>query len=623
MGDFLSILLDILAILAIIILGSLVVVIVAELILRLLGGSKKKDDTDDNDRRKVVDDDDIVVYSRADNPNEQSEFTTSSKVETIDGDKIEEIDYDKAVEEQRMLQNKNSGNVNASSRTQSKVQKPVEKEPDNDEVFWDDDSDDEFDKFLDDVIKEAKKDGSSKLKKTVDDVDLNKISEEQNKRLEEERLAEEQAKRDAELRKVQEDAKKAIDEATQKELEELRALKEQQQKELEEFKQMKEDFAREKEEQLEILKDNLTKTKEEELERIRLEAIKEQEKLERMQDELAEERKLLESEKIALEEAKNQAEDTKNDEPEQIVKETIIKDEEELNRLKYKNLMRMNARLTRIIRDTEKLQAEKKREKTRLEEERKKLLRQQEEERKKEYEKQVEIEKQEREKILRKQAEEEKRLEIARKLEEAGKKAGKYKLDSKVVRISKGKPADEQVTEVIEEQVVTTTETIPHTNTKITTVEKVPLKASAKPLFAKEYYEDKLQELEEELRDAEKELRINKSEYLPLTRIHKAYVRDSEKLRKKEMQVAKQKVALYGVNSRNVDPAKKEKLDENLQALAELKDSVQHCEEIIKKNKDRYPVIEKNNMLINKQIQRINDDIAVCEKALEYYRKNK
>ena len=132
---------------------------------------------------------------------------------------------------------------------------------------------------------------------------------------------------------------------------------------------------------------------------------------------------------------------------------------------------------------------------------------------------------------------------------------------------------------------------------------------------------NKLLELEEELKEAEKELRANKAEYIPLTRIHKAYVRDGEKLRKKEMQVAKQKVALYGVNSKNVDPAKKAKLDENLQALAELKDSVLHCEEIIKKNKDRYPVIEKNYNLINKHIERINDDMKVCRKALDYYNK--
>ena len=57
------------------------------------------------------------------------------------------------------------------------------------------------------------------------------------------------------------------------------------------------------------------------------------------------------------------------------------------------------------------------------------------------------------------------------------------------------------------------------------------------------------------------------------------------------MQVAKQKIAMYGVNSNKADPAKKAKLDENLQALAELKDSVDHCEEVIRKNKDRYPVL--------------------------------
>ena len=129
-------------------------------------------------------------------------------------------------------------------------------------------------------------------------------------------------------------------------------------------------------------------------------------------------------------------------------------------------------------------------------------------------------------------------------------------------------------------------------------------------------------DLEAELKETEKDLRVNKSEYLPLTRIHKAYVRDGEKLRKKEMQVAKQKVALYGVNSSKINPDKKAKLDENLASLAELKDSVAHCEEVIKKNKDRYPVLEKNNKLITKQIDRINEDIKVCEKAISYYNKH-
>ena len=74
---------------------------------------------------------------------------------------------------------------------------------------------------------------------------------------------------------------------------------------------------------------------------------------------------------------------------------------------------------------------------------------------------------------------------------------------------------------------------------------------------------------------------------------------------------------------KKADPVKKAKLDENLQSLSELKDSVAHCEEVIRKNKDRYPVLEKNNRLISKQIDRINDDIKICEKAISYYNKKK
>ena len=103
MGTFLSILLDILAILVIIGVGSLVVVVIAELILHIFDGGRKKDKEKDEVAR-VVQDNDIVVYSNT-NPNETN--VVSAKKETaIEGDKIEEIDYDKAMEEQRMLQSK-------------------------------------------------------------------------------------------------------------------------------------------------------------------------------------------------------------------------------------------------------------------------------------------------------------------------------------------------------------------------------------------------------------------------------------------------------------------------------------------------------------------------------------
>ena len=584
MGTFVDILLHILAILAIIVLGSFVVVFVAELILKLLGGSGERKEKEVKEERTVVKGDDIVVFTDKDNPNGFYDSTEMQK-ETVDGDEITEIDYEKAIQEQEMLEKRNTTNRVAAPKRQEP--KKVETAPVAEETFWDNDDDDDFNKILDSVIKEAK----------------NSTGEEKEKK--EDKVEKEEPK------------KGAIDEATQKELDELKALKEQHQKELEEFKQMKEDFAREKEEQLALYKENLDKTKQEEIERVRQEALKEQAKLEAMKEELEKEK---------------EKEEPVNSEP--IIQQTIIRDEEELNKLKYKNLVRMNNRLTRIIRDTERLSSQKQKELERAKVQKEKALERERQERLKEQERRIAAEAQERiakereniyreqelarqqemkrvneERLARQKAEEEKRNEITRKLNEASKRAGKYKLDSKVVKINQVSPVEERI---IDESVTTTRTVIG---------EKTPMKASAKPLFEREYYEQKLVELEEELREAEKELRLNKNEYIPLTRIHKAYARDTEKLRKKEMQVAKQKVALYGVKSSKVDPEKKAKLDENLQSLAELKDSVAHCEEVIRKNKDRYPVLQKNYTLLTKQITRINDDIKVWEKAIDYYNK--
>ena len=614
MGTFVNILLDILAILGIIIFGAIVVVIVADLILCLFDGHQgiifNRNKNDENKKEKTSDEvrkDDIVVYSNQDNPNGIID-EEEQKEDEIDGDKIQEIDYDKAVEEQNALNAKNNANRPAPAPVKkAEAPKKVEQAPSNDDLFMDSEEDEEFNKMLDSVIKEAKKAGEEKQEKKEEP----KVEEKKNE----------------------------IDEATKKELEELKALKAQQEKELEEFKKLKEDFAREKEEQLALYKDNLDKTKQEEIEKIRQEALKEQEKLDKMREDLEKEQ----------EKAKEAQEEAQNQEP--VVKETIIKDEEEINKLKYKNLVRMNNRLTRIIRDTERLTAQKQKEIEKAQQEKQRMLEKERQERLKEQERQNEIDRQQRiererlerleqeekqrqqerlneikrqnqEKLLKQQEEIKKRNEIAKMYSEASKREGKYKLDSKVVKITKETeaPVEERV---VEETVITTTQTIPHTETAITTVEKTPMKATAKPLFDKEYYELKLAELEDELKDAEKELRLNKNEYVPLTRIYKAYERDSEKLRKKEMQVAKQKVSLYGVGGNKVDPEKKAKLDENLQSLAELKDSVAHCEDVIRKNKDRYPVLEKNNQLITKQINRINEDMKVCEKAISYYNKKK
>lgn len=141
-----------------------------------------------------------------------------------------------------------------------------------------------------------------------------------------------------------------------------------------------------------------------------------------------------------------------------------------------------------------------------------------------------------------------------------------------------------------------------------------------KPYFTRDYYVSKLESLEKEFADVNKELRANKREYNPIVKCKKALARDGEKLRKKEAVVAKQKIALYGVNApKNIDPEKKKKLDEEMAILKELKDSVLHCEEVINQNADRFPILEKTNKLLTKQVDRLTKEIETVKEAIKWY----
>ncbi len=145
---------------------------------------------------------------------------------------------------------------------------------------------------------------------------------------------------------------------------------------------------------------------------------------------------------------------------------------------------------------------------------------------------------------------------------------------------------------------------------------------TARRFHTKEYYEMRLVELTKELKEAEKDLRNNKREYLPLKKVKKAYERDGEKLRRKETKVANQKIAFYGVNNAgNRDKEKKAKLDEEVKLLNELKESVFNCEQVLNKNKDRLPILEKANKLLTKNVAKIEREIENTKEALEWYNK--
>lgn len=144
-----------------------------------------------------------------------------------------------------------------------------------------------------------------------------------------------------------------------------------------------------------------------------------------------------------------------------------------------------------------------------------------------------------------------------------------------------------------------------------------------KPYYTKEYYLKRLDSLQNELKDVEKELKVNKREFIPLQRIKKSYDRDQEKLRRKEAVVAKQKVAFYGVKaSANIDPKRKERLDEEVKQLNQLKESVFQCDQVLKQNKDRYPVLEKANRLLTKTYNRLVSEIENVNAALAWYEEN-
>ena len=100
-------------------------------------------------------------------------------------------------------------------------------------------------------------------------------------------------------------------------------------------------------------------------------------------------------------------------------------------------------------------------------------------------------------------------------------------------------------------------------------------------------------------------------------RVKKNLDNDKKKLRRKEALVAKQKVVLYGVNNYvDIDEEKAKKLAEDLDLLDGLRLSVQHCEEVIAANKERYPILETTNRILTTVNKEIKADIAEVEVAI-------
>lgn len=195
--------------------------------------------------------------------------------------------------------------------------------------------------------------------------------------------------------------------------------------------------------------------------------------------------------------------------------------------------------------------------------------------------------------------------------------------DEEAVDLSEENEETEEQTEVEEtEEMAEETAEVP-VEEKVAIVEKetivevkVPVAGPLSNLTLEEL-EARLADEQESLKENEKDLRQCKKEFIPLRRVKKTLENDEKKLRRKEALVAKQKVVLYGVNNYgDIDEEKAKKLAEDLDLLDGLKLSVQHCQEVMDKNEERYPLLEKIFNLLTSQNEEIKNDIKDLEEAI-------
>ncbi len=152
-----------------------------------------------------------------------------------------------------------------------------------------------------------------------------------------------------------------------------------------------------------------------------------------------------------------------------------------------------------------------------------------------------------------------------------------------------------------------------------------PTEDDSKPLVfhyaTEEAYLERLAILDERLKSAKKDLKINNKELNPLEKVKRTLERDKLKLRRKYAIVAKKKVALYGVNNYvDIDKDKAEKLAQELELLEGLKLSVAHCEEVMNANIDRYPILVHTDKILRENISNIETDIDTLNKELKALR---
>ncbi len=569
MLEVLNVVLDVLGILAIVCLGAFVVVLIGDLILstfdghegvffhksRNVGTTQAYNPTqykEEEPQKTVQTQPTVIPYYQ-----EMEQLERESEQSNKQPDVVSAVDFDKAAEEQKMLQSR--------AMIKEPVKKPAPEPARKPQPVFSEVEDEEDDNELAEAIKETTQIAlnqialEGELKKQQAELERNRRDEEDAKRrIEEERRAAEEARRAAEEERrraeeariaAEEEAKRIAEEARIAAGEEARRRDEEarlarQQKALAAAQVQKEDTSVK---QLRKLREDIFT--------LRRSAFKD---LQEVKDvDYANEMKQTKREyNRAMKEKLRELDELK------LTQEQLDREKQEL--LKYKEVaLRRESELERVEKENAELQKYKQAAKARA-------------------------------------------LELDRiAVENAALKKYKQAAEQNAGELDRITQEKAQLAKEVEE------------------LRLIQESAGKKPYYTKDYYLKKLDSLNAELKEVEKDLRANKREFVPLQRIKKSYERDQEKLRRKEAIVAKQKVAIYGVkSSANIDPKRKEKLDEDVKQLNELKESVFHCDQVLKQNKDRYPVLEKANKLLTKTYDRLMADIENVKTAIAWYDEN-
>lgn len=213
--------------------------------------------------------------------------------------------------------------------------------------------------------------------------------------------------------------------------------------------------------------------------------------------------------------------------------------------------------------------------------------------------------------------------------------------DNKENEVAEETTETEPVEETVEEQPEEKVETVEEPNKELedankriaeltSKIDELNKQLSAQPVATTEVVTIDMTEdeclnriavLEERLKNAKKDYKTNMKEYRPLKKVMNDLDRYQTKLRRKETVFAKKNVALYGVNNYvDLDKEKQEELEQELELLNGLRASVTHCEEVIEANKDRFPILERTNKILEEQIAQLESDLESANATLQKIR---